>query len=374
MMCDLVEQTDAIDQNEDQEKAREDIEALLDMIYKEQPSNSSAQKLPSKESNNTDTALIIPGRYMTKVVCVFPLEVSKRFVRPHASSDGHIQPTAELLIHKLFGIPKLGNLLLLITPTATASRRIEKYILHCYAIDTQWHLGVTSLTGSERDLIKEQQQCEHYALIFCSSYIELEDAFMPTSIKSQVFDVLRKRSINPIDTWYKGNSLSLQYWSSDPEQYQKEKTPAFTSSVYGRTAAGSEKREGIFVAQHKRENSAAQQLQRKKEQKLRRANIKVNLEVARSKINNDSRSKRGLQSPVQERFQRHGGVHNSHATGTKLSQSTPHRSSNCSNNSHRCAASASKGNSLKTEKLLRREREWVKFVGSTPHHSYFRYE
>ncbi|KAH8265674.1 hypothetical protein KR044_011301 [Drosophila immigrans] len=307
MMCDLEERSDAMAQNEDQEKAREDIEELLDMIYK---SSSVARK-----ESIDDQSLIFPGRYMTKVVCVFPLEVSKRFVRPLAT-----QPTAELIVHKLFGIQTLGNLLLLITPTATASRHIEKYIVHCYAVDTQWHLGVTSLTVSERDLIQNEQQPANYALIFCSSYIELEDAFMPTSIKGQLFDVLRKRSISPIATWYKGHPLSLQFWSSDPEQYITEK-PSSPPHITGG------KREGMFVRRNVNQS------------------IKLNLEVA-----SESRPKH------------------------KLSQSTSHRSS-----SRRIADTASAkghvlGRSPQPEKLLRREREWVKFVGPTPHQSFFEHE
>jgi len=241
------ERPGTISQDEDHEKAREDIEEMLDMIYKEKSESESNLKRYREMIENSrivdtneENPSIFPGRYVTKVVCVFPLEVSKRFVRPCWSSDENVESSADFIIRKLFGIEKLGNLLLLITPTAITPRNVEKYIVHCYTVDTQWHLGVTSLIGRERDLIKNEENPEKYSVIFSSSYIELEDAFMPTSLKGQLFDVLRKRSIDATKIWYKNNRITLQYWSSDPERYaeDEETIPAVSTK---RSVAGKDK-------------------------------------------------------------------------------------------------------------------------------------
>ncbi|KAL7742827.1 hypothetical protein ACLKA6_012251 [Drosophila palustris] len=417
MMCDQEERPDAISQDEDQEKAREDIEEMLDMIYKEasEPGCSVVKRCPEVPEDlnivgtNDENPLIFPGRYVTKVVCVFPLEVSKRFVRPHLTSDGCFQPSAELIVHKLFGIPKLGNLLLLITPTPVASRRVEKYIVHCYAVDTQWHLGVTSLIGSERDLVKSEQNPEKYSVIFCSSYIELEDAFMPTSIKGQLFDVLRKRSMDPTMFWYKGNQMTLEYWSSDLEHYQKESpvqisTDASSPLMQGKRAAAgcdrvSGRRESVQMTRSKRKLnevkqrnraaitphhiSASSALLRPKPRvsEMSKMNADVRIRInskSTTSINQPSSTSNQQQlqqfptNPIQKSGQKertpksndklkNSGT--SPVSTAKLPQSTPHPSST------QTIAVPAKGRVLgkpnKSDTLLRREREWVKFVGSS---------
>lgn len=202
------------------EHKREELEEMLDVIYTESG--------PSNNESSVSGIDNFAGRYVTKVVSVFPLEVSKRFVWPHITHDGMYRPSGQLILRKLFNIDITDNALLVITPTATASRCVDKYIVHCYTVDTQWHLGASNLVNNETALLKQSLGPGTLSVIYCSSYIELEDAYMPTAIKGQLFKMHELQSKVPMLTWYKGRCISLHLWSSesqdnnlDPDTYSE---------------------------------------------------------------------------------------------------------------------------------------------------------
>lgn len=200
------------------EHKREELEEMLDVIYTE-PGPSNNKNAKSQSSHDSVSGIDnFAGRYVTKVVSVFPLEVSKRFVWPHITRDGIYRPSGQLILRKLFNIDITDNALLVITPTATASRCVDKYIVHCYTVDTQWHLGASNLVNNETALLKHCLGPDTLSVIFCSSYIELEDAYMPTAIKGQLFKMLELQSKVPMLTWYKGRCISLHLWSSESQE------------------------------------------------------------------------------------------------------------------------------------------------------------
>lgn len=201
------------------ERKREELEGMLDVIYTESSPSVNNKNSKSQLSKDYSVSGIdnFAGRYVTKVVSVFPLEVSKRFVWPHITHDGIYRPSGQLILRKLFNIDITDNALLVITPTATASRCVDKYIVHCYTVDTQWHLGASNLVNNETALLKQSLGPGTLSVIFCSSYIELEDAYMPTAIKGQLFKMLELQSKVPMLTWYKGRCISLHLWSSESQ-------------------------------------------------------------------------------------------------------------------------------------------------------------
>ncbi|KAH8397981.1 hypothetical protein KR222_007802 [Zaprionus bogoriensis] len=237
----------------DQENVREELEEMLDIIYRETapmalvassyhqlPARNTFKKQPKpaqtgqavqlgaasltgQHDSSTEFASFA-GRYVTKVVSVYPLEVTKRFVWPHLTHEGICRPSAKLIVRKLFNIDTMENALLVITPTATASRGSDKCIVHCYTKDTQWHLGASNLVSSEKELILQQAHGpEALSVIFCSAYIELEDAYMPTAIKAQLFEMLEQQTKLPVDLWYKGRRITLDLWcTKTPEEEAEE--------------------------------------------------------------------------------------------------------------------------------------------------------
>lgn len=214
------------------EHKREELEEMLDVIYTESS--------PSNNESSVSGIDNFAGRYVTKVVSVFPLEVSKRFVWPHITHDGMYRPSGQLILRKLFNIDITDNALLVITPTATASRCVDKYIVHCYTVDTQWHLGASNLVNNETALLKQSLGPGTLSVIYCSSYIELEDAYMPTAIKGQLFKMHELQSKVPMLTWYKGRCISLHLWSSESQDNNLD-PDTFSEPSQGETKLSSTK-------------------------------------------------------------------------------------------------------------------------------------
>lgn len=199
----------------DEENHREELEGLLDDVHAQRRSKSADIIKKSRHtmvSNNN-----VAGRYVTKVVSVFPLEVSKRYVWPHLTPDGIYRPSGRLILRKLFNIDHMDNTLLVITPTAMATRSANKYIVHCYTVDTQWHLGTSNLVNNETALLKQALGPAGLSIIFCSSYITLEDAYMSSPIKAQLFQMHKMQCKAPVLTWYKGRCISLHMWSTESQ-------------------------------------------------------------------------------------------------------------------------------------------------------------
>ncbi|TDG39423.1 hypothetical protein AWZ03_014153 [Drosophila navojoa] len=187
---------------------RKEVEEILGMIYSESPGAGCSGNLISSESRILDRieTVTFPGRYVTRVLTVRPFEVTKRFVRPQITFTKGSEPNADGVLNKLFGITNFENLLLLITPTEEPS---EKHIVHGYAIDGERHIGVTSLTGDEKDLLVYTQRPDNYTIVFCSSYIALADAFKKTDIRNRIFEVTISRPTKPIIVNYDGDEMSL---------------------------------------------------------------------------------------------------------------------------------------------------------------------
>lgn len=145
---------------------------------------------------------------MTKVERADPFEVSKRFVGPHLQNDEDDYPDPERIVRKIFGIRNLKNVLLLITPSF--ERQKDKHILHGYAIDTKEHVGVTSLTSIDRELIERFHNSSNYSLMYCSIYLELKDAYMNQQIREKIFSTLSMRSMVPVGSFYKDRMITLK--------------------------------------------------------------------------------------------------------------------------------------------------------------------
>ncbi|KAL7743284.1 hypothetical protein ACLKA6_012453 [Drosophila palustris] len=171
---------------------------------------------------NKNNALLFGGRCVIIVDRIFPIKVSRRFIKPQFSRDGHFRPNPENIVRKLFRAQDLSNILLLITPTAAARRQSDEHVMHGYEVDTQLHLGVTVLTTGEREVIEREHNPHNYFLIFSSSYIELEDAFMKTPIRDQIFHVLRQKPLNAICAWNCDCRIILHYRLCDEERRNME--------------------------------------------------------------------------------------------------------------------------------------------------------
>lgn len=178
------------------------------MIYSESSAAGFSGNLISSETRILDRleTVTFPGRYVTRVLTVRPFEVTKRFVRPQITFSKGSEPNADSVLNKLFGITNLESLLLLITPTEEPS---EKHIVHGFAIDGERHLGVTSLTTDEKDLLVYTQRPDNYTIVFCSSYVALEDAFKKTEIRNRIFEITISRPTKPIIVNYDGDEVSL---------------------------------------------------------------------------------------------------------------------------------------------------------------------
>ncbi|XP_017871790.1 PREDICTED: uncharacterized protein LOC108619621 [Drosophila arizonae] len=189
-------------------KERKEVEEILGMIYSESSAAGLSGNLISSETRILGRleTVTFPGRYVTRVLTVRPFEVTKRFVRPQITFSKGSEPNADSVLNKLFSITNLENLLLLITPTEEPS---EKHIVHGFAIDGERHLGVTSLTTDEKDLLVYTQRPDNYTIVFCSSYVTLEDAFKKTEIRNRVFEITISRPTKPIIVNYDGDEVSL---------------------------------------------------------------------------------------------------------------------------------------------------------------------
>ncbi|XP_064537142.1 uncharacterized protein LOC135427539 [Drosophila montana] len=192
------------------------------MIYREATSPGCSSRILSSDTGILDRidTVTFPGRYVTRVLRVRPFEVTKRFVRPQLTCDHNSEPNADSVVNKLFGIQQLQNLLLVITPTSTTT---EKHIVHGYAIDGERHLGVTSLTTDEKDLIVYTQRTDNYSIIYSSDYLELEHAFKRTEVKSRIFEVFQQKPSRSVRLSYAGNNITLRYRHCKPQK--KEKVP-----------------------------------------------------------------------------------------------------------------------------------------------------
>lgn len=203
-----------------QKRARQDVEDIMGMIYREAATPGCSSRLMSSDTGILDRidTVTFPGRYVTRVLRVRPFEVTKRFVRPQLACDHNSEPNADSVVSKLFGIQQLQNLLLVITPTSTTT---EKYIVHGYVIDGERHLGVTSLTADEKDLIVYTQRADNYSIIYSSDYLELEHAFKKTEIKNRIFEVFQQKPTRSVRLTYAGNNVTLRYRHCKPQKNEK---------------------------------------------------------------------------------------------------------------------------------------------------------
>lgn len=153
--------------------------------------------------------LLFAGRYLTKVERANPFEVSKRFVGPQLKGNLNDCPDPERIVRKIFGVRNLTNVLLLITPSFEKQK--DKHILHGYVIDGQRHLGVTSLTTPDKELIERTHKPRNYSIVYCSAYLELKDAYMNEKIKEKIFKTLSTQSMVPVCSFFKDKMLTLRY-------------------------------------------------------------------------------------------------------------------------------------------------------------------
>lgn len=178
------------------------------LSFRKTRSNTSLVK-SSKTFTESDPKLLFAGRYLTKVERADPFEVSKRFVGPHLQNNIDDYPDPERIVRKIFGIRDLKNVLLLITPSF--ERQKDKHILHGYEIDSQKHLGVTSLTSIDRELFERFHDSSNYSIMYCSIYLELRDAYMNEQIREKIFSSLSMQSMVPVGSFYKGRMITLKY-------------------------------------------------------------------------------------------------------------------------------------------------------------------
>ncbi|XP_062139787.1 uncharacterized protein LOC133848305 [Drosophila sulfurigaster albostrigata] len=220
---------------------------LLNMIHN--TSGSSTQSDPSFDENennfelpllfNThlldfskDNALIFGGRCVISVDHISPLKVSRRILKPQLTSDGYFRPNPERIVQRLFGILDLRHLLLLITPTIAVRRQANEHVLHGFEVATQLHLGVTILTSKERELIELQHNASNYALIFCSGYIDLEDLYLKTPIKDQIFNVLHQKPTKAVCVSNGESRIILHYRCCAEERAMSLVQPRELSAAY----------------------------------------------------------------------------------------------------------------------------------------------
>ncbi|XP_051862893.1 uncharacterized protein LOC117574390 isoform X2 [Drosophila albomicans] len=203
---------------------------LMGAMYNDMPSELDSQTKRNSEMTRSIRSIRLPrptafaARYVTKVLHPSPMIVSKRFVKPQMLGDNNGQGSdQDRLLRKLFCVPLLSKIVLLITPRGSNSHMNDMFNIHAYMIEDQFHLGVTSLTASERELFVNPQKPNNYALICCSGYIHLEDAFMNASLKKNIIRLSKNKSNAVVEIKCKGKRLSLQY-TGDPHQPKIEAT------------------------------------------------------------------------------------------------------------------------------------------------------
>ncbi|XP_062138861.1 uncharacterized protein LOC133847697 [Drosophila sulfurigaster albostrigata] len=203
---------------------------LMGAMYNDMPSELNSQTKRNPEMIRSIRSIRLPrptafaARYVTKVLHPSPMIVSKRFVKPQMMGDNNGQGSdQDRLLRKLFCVPLLSKIVLLITPRGSNSHMNDMFNIHAYMIEDQFHLGVTSLTASERELFVNPQKPNNYALICCSGHIHLEDAFMNASLKKNIIQMSKNKSNAVVEIKCKGKRLSLQY-TGDPHQPKIEAT------------------------------------------------------------------------------------------------------------------------------------------------------
>jgi len=176
----------------------------------------SRKNIKSWESKKRDDH-IVSSQYVTSVSSSASLKVKKRFVKPKVPKALNSRSIAENVVRKLIGHQDLNNILLFITPMST-SDHLNCYKLHSYCLDNQRHLGATTVTSEELELIERYHSTDNYSIVYCTYHIDLADAARNTSIKTKIFETVREQSQFPNQTLYQGNTVSLFYRCVIPKQ------------------------------------------------------------------------------------------------------------------------------------------------------------
>lgn len=160
------------------------------------------------------TACLICGRYITSTSLSVPLEESEPLGKPKATNRMDSRSVVENIVQKQSGSQDLRNILLLITPVELPSQQPNCHKVHSYCLYSHSHLGVTTLTNEELQLIERYHRSDNYSIVYCSRYVELVDAVRNTPIKGQIFEIVRSESKAVLRTWYRGNAVRLSYRGS----------------------------------------------------------------------------------------------------------------------------------------------------------------
>ncbi|XP_023031754.1 uncharacterized protein LOC124459662 [Drosophila willistoni] len=162
-----------------------------------------------KESEITESeTYTFSGRYITIVVNTSPLEVKKCFVKPKIISKLGLDLLAEQMLRKICGRNNLRDVMLLITPVNDSSIT-DRYKMHCFDLSTERHLGVTSLTSRERELIENYHSPKNFILLFSTRNIDLQDLVKNSSIKMEIFGTAKKRSTTVTRVLYQGTAVDV---------------------------------------------------------------------------------------------------------------------------------------------------------------------
>lgn len=171
-------------------------------------------------------ALIFPGRYVLHVEKVSPLEISRDFVEPQISEDGQSAPSGCSILANLFGSQSPTDLLVVITPTALEHK--AEAVVHGFDLVTMEHLGTTIMDDSEWELIEQTHDSSNFQVIFCSSYIALEDVSEPTLIRETLQD-LQQQAFKEIQIVPYDETLLSLYYRRGPAQDKTKETTSESS-------------------------------------------------------------------------------------------------------------------------------------------------
>lgn len=154
-------------------------------------------------------ALVFPGRYVIHVEKISPLEITRQFVEPHYSLDGHTPPSARSVLRNLFGAKSISSLLVLITPTAMEHK--DEVMVHGFELDSMEHLGATIMDDAEWEQIEQKHVANSFEVVFSSRYIALEDVSEPSAMLENISEI-KLQAPNKIQSLVYGETpLSLYY-------------------------------------------------------------------------------------------------------------------------------------------------------------------
>ncbi|XP_030384000.1 uncharacterized protein LOC115631414 [Scaptodrosophila lebanonensis] len=139
----------------------------------------------SAKSMRQSQNLVALGRWVSNFGSNDTIE--KRVISPRFTESTNKSSAIGLLetiLHELTGRKQLNQVLLLITPTR---RHKTQRKLHCFDRRTREHLGVTSITELEVDLLKKYEMLLKYEIMFADQYIQPKQIATNKSVISELF-------------------------------------------------------------------------------------------------------------------------------------------------------------------------------------------